>query len=518
MTPEMTIAWLTTLAALSMAARLTNQVYHLTRELQAERAAAAARQQILAAMGHEIRTPMNAITGMINLLVTSGLTPEQQSYAGTIDAQARALLSLVEQLLEEAKLTGQAASQPRQYDPVAVLEQVTELLAPRAHAKGLSLACHAEADVPTEVEGDPMRLRQILINLIGNAIKFTETGGVNIRLSQGNHREELLFSVEDTGIGISAANRERVFEQFMQGTEDPNGTGLGLAISRNLAKAMGGTLSCDADHAPGSRFLLKLPAAHATPRSHELILPFTAELIMPKGPACDLFLATLASLGGAVQRREPVNLRDILEKGGPGHVVVDIAHADELRLLLADRSLRFKPRLWLLLAPEDRRPAMDLLADPRLGHLLKPWRRETLARALHGRPNASLRPREIWVVEDNPVNARLIEAALTTGGHKARFFSDGRSFELALQRSRPELVLMDVELNGNSGLLLTRALRKREAREGRGNLPVLALTAHDGPDLVARCLSAGMDGVLAKPFAVAELQEALARLETNRAA
>jgi CheY-like chemotaxis protein len=199
------------------------------------------------------------------------------------------------------------------------------------------------------------------------------------------------------------------------------------------------------------------------------------------------------------------------------HLIIDMAYADALRAALPLIGAQNPTRIWLLLSPEDRRAASDLLDDPRIGHLLKPWRRDTLARALAAKP-ARTAPVKISVVEDNPVNARLIRAGLEALGHDVTIHADGAVFTQSLTDSRPGLVLMDVELPGESGLSITRRLRRDEQARGVKPLTIFALTSHKAGTIEAECLAAGMDGVLRKPLDPAELSHLLSRAQARDAA
>lgn len=518
MMAALTMAWLTALGSGLASLYLARRLRRLQRQVQAAESANATRQRLLAAMGHEMRTPLNGVSGMAGLLLDTDLTPEQQSYATAIESSARALLSIVEEILEDAKITAtRTDAAPQAFDPLALVEQVTELLAPRAHAKAISITCHAATNVPRSVKGDAPALRQILLNLAGNAVKFTQTGGVTLKIARAGLPGSLDFIVEDTGPGISPDDRERIFEHFIHGTGAEAGTGLGLAISRDLALRMQGSLTCDPRAKAGSRFILTLPVTDWQEASRDLPRPFTAELLMPQSPAADLFAASLNALGGAVLRRQPQGGRMDLKSSAANHLIIDIAHADLLRAALAMTEAQTLPRIWLLLAPEDRRAAADLLANPRIGHLLKPWRRDTLARALAAKP-ASVVRQKIWVVEDNPVNARLIRAVLETQGHQVTIHADGPAFRQGLTQDRPALVLMDVELPGESGLSITRRLRRDEQARGLIPLRILALTSHSAATMEAECLAAGMNGMLRKPLQPAELEQLLAAAENRDAA
>ena len=518
MTIALVMALIMAAAAGFSALYLAQRSAKLQKQLNQAQGESATRQRLVAAMGHEIRTPMNGITGMAGLLLDTKLTPEQQSYAIAIETSARALMSVAEEILEDAQIAaGRVDGSPEPFDPLALVEQVTELLAPRAYAKSISIACHAEPGLPRLVTGDAAALRQILLNLAGNAVKFTKLGGVSIKLAPGPVSGELTFTVEDTGIGVAPDMRERIFERFIKGETSEAGSGLGLAISRDLAARMRGSLEHDGKHAGGSRFTLTLPFADWHLSTPTITRPFTAELLMPAGPSADLFIATLNAMGGAVLRRKPTLSGLDPSHCAANHLVIDMAYAEALRAALPQMSLQSPTRIWLLLSPEDRRAAVDLLDDPRIGHLLKPWRRDTIARALAAKP-ARTASVKISVVEDNPVNARLIRAGLEALGHNVTIHADGAAFTQSLAHSRPGLVLMDVELPGESGLSITRRLRRDEQARGLKPLTIFALTSHKAGTIEAECLAAGMDGVLRKPLDPAEISHLLDRARARDAA
>ncbi len=495
--------------------------------------ASEAKSRFLATVSHEFRTPLNGILGMTALLLETGMDAEQTTYAQAVRSSAEAFLTLIEDILDFSKIeAGRIDLSDEPFDLPALVQGVVELLAPRAQGKGTEIACFIGRDVPRHVRGDADRLRQVLFNLAGNAVKFTAAGGAGITVERGPD-DLIRFCVADTGPGIPAERAARVFEEFEQGDQAgaaETGTGLGLAITRRLVDSMRGRIELDSVVGSGSRFQveLSLPAAPAETETVERA-PVTATraLILSGSPFEGPYLArTLVEAG--LEATVAATLDDALARmGGRAFDVLIADHAlpdSDVRVASREAGARGIGRRIVLLSPFERRDFGSPHAAGFDGYLIKPVRARSLFEQLSARPPAvSLLPSapralspppgarrgaRVLLAEDNEVNALLAVRALERLGAIVDWARDGHEAlnraEAALsdETSPFDLVLMDVRMPGLDGYEVTRRIRAREAELGAGSpLRIVALTASIVGDGGALVRDAGFDGLMTKPFA-----------------
>ncbi|HZO94621.1 MAG TPA: response regulator [Candidatus Baltobacteraceae bacterium] len=514
--------------------------------------AAEVKSQFLATMSHEIRTPINAVVGMSELLLQTPLGDEAKEYAITVRDSAESLLAIVNDILDFSKIeAGRMELDSTPFGPVVAVENATDMLAAAARKKGLSLSTYVAPDVPRRVLGDADRLRQVLLNLIGNAVKFTAAGSVTVRAvverTEGERTSVVRFSVSDTGPGIAPDVAAHLFEPFRQADQSTRrrfgGTGLGLSISRRIVELMGGKIGFDSSAGRGATFWFTVPFERVedAPREHGPALHGARVLVVDEDSVArqvvDQYLlswgAVASSTANAAHGLELA--RAAAARGGPFDAIVIDRHAggDAPAYAARLRAVLAAPAPIVVVSGSDE-PLSESLTRSFSAVVRKPIRQgalyEALASALRGAASdptpptngnglahastevhdAAERGALVLVAEDNPVNRKLALKQLKKLGYAAYAVSDGREAVDALAHGRYDVVLMDCQMPEMDGFEATREIRRREAERG-GHIPIVAMTANALEGDREACLAAGMDDYLAKPVQLSELRAAVER-------
>ena len=511
------------------------------------------KSQFLANMSHEIRTPMNGVLGMTELLLRTTLTDKQRRFTTMVQQSGTMLLDIINDILDFSKIeAGKLELNPVDFDLRQSVEEVAELLAEHAHKKGLELVCTFEDDVPVAVQGDPVRVHQILLNLVGNAIKFTECGEVVIRvtaLEQDEGTALICFAVRDTGIGIAPEQQEHLFAPFVQAdgstTRQYGGTGLGLAIAKQLAEIMGGSVGVESVSGTGSTFwftarlALRPAEKQVEPRRGQALQNLHVLIVDDNATNRQTLTHQIHSWGmhasSATNGPQALEiLRAAADQGVPYHLALldfrmpDMDGAELARTIKAEAPIASVRLIMLTSVITSAHTHDDDLQAEIAAYLNKPIRQSKLYDCLvnvmdAGAELPALQPVDlsstrdqpesrghILLAEDNPVNQEVAVEMIEGLGYQIDVVSNGREALVALEHTAYDLVLMDCQMPEIDGFTATQAIRNREAETSSKHLPIIALTAFAMTGDREQCLAAGMDAYMSKPFTLGQLRDILA--------
>lgn len=481
-----------------------------------------ARQQFLSNMSHEIRTPMNGVLGMAELVLRSPLTAEQKDWMSTLHRSGKELLTLLDDVLDLSKMeAGRTQLRPESFDPIPLLDDVGKLHAASATKKGVGFCVDVPLDLPQSFLGDAKRIRQVLHNLVGNAVKFTSTGQVVLRARMQVHQgtSALLLEVEDDGIGIDKSRQKAIFEDFTQAdgstTRRFGGTGLGLSICQRLVESMQGTIEVESELTKGSLFRVRLPLPiHQGARKLEPL--GTTVLLMDEDQNSKRLIARIQRPGMVIhQLRHAEGFEKLAQhfqkETGPKRLILSPGKIKDSRVLqrIAEVATQQFWQVW-----ECTSALQEKTKHESFRSLSAPWSTWALgsvfypdAFASRRQPSASNIPRlNILVADDHAVNRKLAKRMLEQLGQKVRTAMNGEELLELFQEEPADFIFMDVQMPLLDGIEATQRLR---GLPGGADVTVLALTAQALEEERQRCLTAGMDGVMTKPLGFRKLEQVL---------